>query len=418
MEQKEILPQKPALSGRPAAPWDAESLRPALWELLGRRVRRYTMADSSSVPAETAGELLESILYSIGLAVSAGAPPPEPGNLDALLEFSWGVIEERLGEAKELLKRAKASLPPASAMAQESTLEEMDAFFQRYDYRFFAHQIPCSVDYPLCLPVPENLGGVEYIREYLRRLALENAFCLRLEEYAVTRLALFHCRGDLSMPVNLYSITVPNALACNILGEPIRFLDISPAGQILLLNQFKSASPEEVREELNSSALALYRELGLSGPEEREYLEIAAGNLVHRIIAAAKSGDLAGVFPSLPDKPDVVFSAPMFADNETMDDGTLRDLAETLSDCSSVSEKVDLVLRNVHSLRDLVEILNLCFWEDEPDEMLRSLDGDTLFLLRAYVLKKGPDWHSETGWETRLPKIAPPQSRNMPHRKD
>lgn len=383
-------------------PWDAEALLPALWELLGRRTLRYTMADSSSVPRETAGELFESILFSIDLALASGAPSPESGNLDALLEFSWDVIEARLNEAKRLLHRAESSVPLAAAEAQNGTLEEIKAFFRRYDFRFFAHQIPCSVDYPLCLPVSENLRGVEYIREYLHRLTVENDFCLRPDQNAVLSLALYHCRDDLSMPVNLYGLTAANAIACGLLGEPAYALNVSDAGRKLLLRKFQNTSPEETPRLLRSSSLTVCRELKIQDPAQREYLADASAHLAPRVLAASEAGDLAGIFPSLPHETDPVPAPSVFIDNEPMDDEMLRELITVLSGCRRASEKVDLVLGTVHSLRDLVEILSVCFWKEELDPMLEAMDEDTLALLRGYVRQMGPDWQSASGWETRL----------------
>jgi hypothetical protein len=59
----------------------------------------------------------------------------------------------------------------------------------------------------------------------------------------------------------------------------------------------------------------------------------------------------------------------------------------------------------VKSLRDLFEVLNICFWGVECEALFRTLDGTERALLseRIRARKKGnPDWKSESGWEERF----------------
>lgn len=44
---------------------DRELIKLKFWILLGKRIERYTMGDSSSVPVEIAEELLKSICFSL-----------------------------------------------------------------------------------------------------------------------------------------------------------------------------------------------------------------------------------------------------------------------------------------------------------------------------------------------------------------
>ena len=67
-------------------------------------------------------------------------------------------------------------MPLIRNVALRDTLENIGEFFKRYDYRSMAHEIPCSIDYPLCHQVEESTPGIDYIEEYLSRLLIEIEF--------------------------------------------------------------------------------------------------------------------------------------------------------------------------------------------------------------------------------------------------
>jgi hypothetical protein len=94
-----------------------------------------------------------------------------------------------------------------------------------------------------------------------------------------------------------------------------------------------------------------------------------------------------------------------FIDGATMSDEQLRALVDVVSSCRHGSDKAAIVLRNVRSIRDLFEILNVCFWDDESLALFEALDGAGRALLRNQLRlrkKRDPDWKSESGWEQRF----------------
>ncbi len=151
-----------------------------LWKLLGKWTERYTMGDSTSVPVEIAEELLKSISFSIGLELKKFKNPTKAlieKDLYDLLRDSWIEIEALMEDGKKLLDDVRNSSSNIENISYNDTLNEIEGSFKKYDYRFFAHKIECSIDYQLSNPVAEELQGIEYINEYLKRLLIENKFC-------------------------------------------------------------------------------------------------------------------------------------------------------------------------------------------------------------------------------------------------
>ncbi len=153
-----------------------------LLRLLRERGERYLMGDSSSMPAERAAMLLRSILFCLGLSeTSAPAAWRELLASDAEERLLAGIaaVRRRCARVRMLYAVVCTAMPKLNNRAMRDTLGGIGTFFRRYDPEFFAAELPCDIDYPLMLPVPETLTGVDYIERYLRRIAVENAVLSR-----------------------------------------------------------------------------------------------------------------------------------------------------------------------------------------------------------------------------------------------
>ncbi len=101
-------------------------------------------------------------------------------DLQDLLKAGWTEIEAQLKTGKELLQKVRETAPSVENRSYKDTLKGIEVFFKKYDYRFFAHEIPGDIDYQLCHPLPGELQGIEYINGYLRRLLTETGFAAAL----------------------------------------------------------------------------------------------------------------------------------------------------------------------------------------------------------------------------------------------
>lgn len=286
---------------------DIMILTKKLWNLLANRTERYTMGDSSSIPIETAEELMKSISFTIGLITKTSLNSVDlllKENFEVLLKQGRERIISEIEAGKELLCKVLDSTPTPAPLFYEDTLVSLNAFFKNYDFRFFAHITPHTF-YQLQQPISQKLQGIEFVNEYLRRLLYENET----------------------------GLTAHNAC-------------------------------------------------------EKYYCEEVRSS-----------------------------SAMQFTDNDTMDDELLRELIFKINDCNVISDKIALAKREVHSLRDMVEVLNICFWSDEINALFDELSSTEISLLIEYINTKTQDWHSETGWETLISNYTK-QKANIQHSLD
>lgn len=279
--------------------WDA-ALSGKLLALLRRETRLYTSGESSSVPWETAQSLLASLLYTLRLD---GGDPGERGrqlaesDLEEELRRGRQRLRRKMDYARRLWRRLAESGAAGDSRALGETLLGIGEFWRRYDWRFAAHEVPCDIDYPLALPVSEELRGVDYLTEWLGRLETEvrfrDAFPWEAREAAWER---FHPeRYDL--PLNLYEPLAADALCLFALGRDVRALAVGPEERRAFAARMDLLTEGETEASLRRWAEGLGAALGLPEGRDRRYLTAYGAALLPRIRTAVEQGGWPGLFP-------------------------------------------------------------------------------------------------------------------------
>jgi Family of unknown function (DUF6179) len=333
-----------------------------MWNLLSKHTERYTMGDSTSVPIEVAEELFNSICFSIGLELKGLNNSKEVligEDISSLLKSSWNKIDSMIEAGKKLLEEVKENSPYIENISYNDTLKEIEEFFNKYDYRLFAHRIDCSIDYQLSNSVSEKLQGIEYINEYLKSLLIENEFCKSFDKDSVIYILNSYCPDYKGLLINIFEPILTNAVGLNILGEDILTLEISAIQRELLLMIFRNLSKAEILDKLRNSAKRICYILGILDNEKIEYIQKTTIDIYPRIEVGLSTGNIDNVFLSF--KYEKGSKEIDFVDNDAMDNEKLRNLINEMKDCRFNSDKIAMVKDEVHSLSDLVEVLGLCF---------------------------------------------------------
>lgn len=263
--------------------------------LLAERTARYTMGDSTSVRLETAERLAGGILYCIDLAQRSRSPGAA-GSLKALYETGVLEAERQKRHGRMLLKQAESIRPPVENIGFRDTLLALPAFFRAYDTAFFAQEIPCDIDYPLCHPVPESLQGAAYVCEYLRRLNVETAF---LRRFPASLLSLVYERiyiGDGGLLVNLYAPVAEAALGRALAGKTARNLLTDASDRALIRLKMNNLAEPAAKRILQQAANRVGAELGMTGALERTYLVQTAEALLPRLLTLEAEPGYRGIF--------------------------------------------------------------------------------------------------------------------------
>ncbi len=273
-----------------------------LWQLLAHRTECYTAGNSTSVPVELAQDLLQSICLILEI-------DPENWNLHpqsvrALLQKSseelWqeGVhkVEQKVEYGKKLWHAACLTAVKIPNLSYCDTLKSIGFFWKKYHYLFFAHQIPCDIDYQLCLPVNETLRGIDYVNEYLHHILLENELINQFLVPDVIDLLGHFCQDYRGLLINLYEPVATNAIGLTLVRENPMQLNISEHERQQIAQLLSNLCPSEQEKALCGAADTLSASLGLKISNAPQYLRQTAVNLLPRIRVALLHHSLDGIF--------------------------------------------------------------------------------------------------------------------------
>jgi hypothetical protein len=275
-------------------------LQNKLLELLAQRTARYTAGDSSSIPKETAQELLNSICFTLGIDLNSRPSLLMEllhADLDARYESGILEIESKLERGKALWQ-AVCSVSRIKNISLEDTLKNIEHFWKRYDYRFFAHTIPCDIDYQLCHPVPETMQGVDYVNEFLQRLLMEQDFLRRFDPKLSIKLLEQYCGDYQGLLINLYEPIATNAIGLAMVGSNIVKLNLSEKEQEEIVLILKPLTKDNIMMRLLDAAQIVCQSLHLHQNDAKRYLMQLSEQLYPRISSALLHENLSGIFLS------------------------------------------------------------------------------------------------------------------------
>lgn len=271
--------------------------------MLARQVALYTMGESSSLPEYDAHRLLVSACYVLGV----DARDPDPAAMQAVVcegvetafDRKLHRIEEEAAHTESLWREVCLTTPLLESIALCDTLESLRSFSACYEPRFFAHEIPADIDYPLCHPVSKTVLGVSYVTKYLETLLIENRFlqCFDLERCKALLHAIHPEYGELLL--NLFEPIAVNALGCALVEGKVSALFVDDDARQCIAKQLADASPKRIQSQLCKAAELTCDQLGLRGEQAaslRTYLRQTAINLTSRLRHALNHQTLESVF--------------------------------------------------------------------------------------------------------------------------
>lgn len=221
-------------------------------------------------------------------------------------DFTVGLerVKKCFADTKKLYLGIVTRKLPVPLDAYQDTLEHaMPDFFNSYDPGFFAHEIPCGIDYPLAFD-DMSLQGIFYIRRYLETLELETEFCrcFPMDQvlYFLNGFQKKHGWEAMDAPLNLLGILFEQQILSQLCGQECPGLWIEPS-QIKALNRdLPEKAPGDIHQMIARATDAMIRSLGLRNPGLEDYLKKYSAQLSCRFLEAAKYGDLSPMAVILP----------------------------------------------------------------------------------------------------------------------
>lgn len=273
-----------------------------LWDLLKWQAKKYNGTDSTSMPIERARDLLESLIYTFSVVAEEdkiSADTLLQKDFEEVIKRGQAILDDKRKNLHHKLAKLCLEAPDISNAYYIDTIKNLGVFFKKYDIYYEAHQIPCSIDYLLLSPIPEDIKGISFIEEYISCIETENQFINCFELKTVIGLLQKVIPDYKEEYANLCEPVFISAVGRMILGYKTDSLDIAQEDVLLLNNCLKDKSKEELFALITSAVEMLCREIGFD-KDKASYFAETVNSLIMRIEIATKSGCLSNVFvPSL-----------------------------------------------------------------------------------------------------------------------
>lgn len=362
--------------------------------LLADEILRYTAGESCSVTEDTAARILGSIYYSIEART---ATLDSPGAL--LRELRGHGVR---GIYREGIKIVRACLEETKALFQKVSDGKLDVplapynemidtaipeFLRTYNVEFNAQSIDCCMDYPLAFD-DNPATGIFFLNRYLKNLLTETEFCACFPRSDILRTLFgYQVKYEIDVtdaPLNLFTLLFDQSVFAVLAGNETDGFTVTPEQALKLTETLAGLKDREIRERIADAVTQISARLPHESPELRPYLLRCQTQLTDRVLQANGYGNLLNLVLIKGEDPSA--GQDVFTDGERLEDWKFTHLTELVGECESTEEKIRLILSNIRSSKDFVDLLEAdCLYGDEFKRLYGALGDTELALLGKSV---------------------------------
>lgn len=316
---------------------EQQLLMQRMWSVLKKEAGRFNGLESTSMSVDRAQDLLESLVFTMRVAMESGLTKKEVLSMDLgqVIHRGQQILLQKKQDWKIAWELLCEDLPKIRNVYYAQTKASIDHFHYNYEIYYEAHHIPCSIDYWLMCPVPETLKGIRYMEEYIFRLQIENDFVnawdlgqvidLYKQSFQNYQDAFFNfcepiltcgigqvilgigdlIEGDGNQKVSLQQMESIGQMKAMLqtgakqqIGTllPIRPLKLIDSQRERLLGILLPLSETEIKELVDSSVEILCGQIRMTADYEIAYFKQAAQCLEKRLFAAVQNRDISHIF--------------------------------------------------------------------------------------------------------------------------
>lgn len=355
--------------------------------ILKTQLTYYTKDSSSSVMVEIAESILECIDYTIGIYLKTFE------NIDFLLKYlnttklfdifisGQDLIKEKIVEGNALLSKIQKNKLKVSNFSYNDTIDYgIPLFFKEYRYFYSAHETPGSIDYQLFTTDLNNIG-IEYINDYLKILLLENNFCNNFNIDDINELLQGYDKHCDELLINIFELILINSLGSIICDKDVTILNITNLDRVQIKSKLSHLSSEELDKNLLNYSVQCCLMLDITDKELINYIKKSIIKIAPLIKESLALNKLETIFISFISN-DNYGEILEYIDGKKLSNTYFRNLIKKIMECPLSIDKVKLIKNNIHSLEDLIDILEgNCLYENEFYDLFKNLSQLEIALL-------------------------------------
>lgn len=364
-------------------------------------LKYYTKDESSSVMIERAESVLKCINYTISIYLKQFETIEEilkklkDETLEFMIQNGNKLIKFNVEYSRDLLKRIQKNKLRLGNYSYDDTIDYgIPLFFKTYDDFFEAHEIPGSIDYQLCIDIKDYIG-IEFIRNYLERLDLENQFCHNFNDENMKKILKGYDKNCDLLLINIFEIILTNCLGLIICEKDVRYLNINDYDREIIKNELKDLSKNEFKKLLLECANKSIRILEIKSYDLINYINKCINKITPLIYESVKLDTLKNIFISFyeEDGEQVI----EYVDKDRLSNSEFRKITDNIRESSSLQEKIKIINDRIKSLGDLNDMLDSeCLFKDEYILYFKTLSNMQIILILKYIDEYGlkRDWNS------------------------
>ena len=282
---------------------DMVKLQMQILQLLDEKVYKYTGNDSTSIRKEVMDDILNSNSYTISIYLKTFRNPDEAIKMIKLKGLKIAYQEGRKKIDKMLniirvmyikVKQNKLDIP--NVTYNDTLIGGIKGFLKIYDPDFKAQDMKITADYPSYNNLIGKLEGVEFIKEYLSSIYLENVFCKKFSEEKINYLLYGYSHDYKDLIINIFEIVLLEAIGCKLVKRDIQDLTISTDELNEIYVMFKGKEKIEIKQMINNVYQEISNELLLDNGQLQKYIEKNLDYIVEIITNAVEQNTLDKVF--------------------------------------------------------------------------------------------------------------------------
>lgn len=282
---------------------DILNLQIQILQLLDEIVYKYNGLDSSSIRKEILEDISNSNIYTISIYLKSFKNPDEAvknikeQGVKIAYQDGRKKIDRMLNIIRIMYIRVKENkLNIENDTYNDTIMGGIQGFLKIYDPDFKAQDMKITADYPLYNNLIGKLEGIEFIKEYLGSMYLENLFCKKFSEEKIKYLLCGYSHDYKELIINIFEVVLLEIIACKLVKRNIQDLciSISELNKIYLMLENKDKS--EIENIINQVYEEICNELIIDNKELQNYIKKNLSSIVEIITNAVRQKTLDKVF--------------------------------------------------------------------------------------------------------------------------
>lgn len=282
---------------------DIVSLRMQILQLLDERAYKYSGEESSSIRKEIVEQISNSNNYTISIYLKTFKNPDEAVKIlkEKGLKIAYQEGRKKIEKMLNIIRLMYIKVKQNKLNIENNTYNDtinggIQGFLKIYEPDFNAQDMKITADYPLYNNLIEKLDGVEFIKEYLNSLYLENLFCKKFSEEKIKYLLYGYSHDYKDLIINIFEIVLLEVIGCKLVKQDIQNLSISTAELNKIYLLLKNKNKAELENIVNEIYKEICNELIFENEELQKYIKKNLQNIIEIIANAVKQNTLDTVF--------------------------------------------------------------------------------------------------------------------------